>query len=107
MMALAYANGVICFARAVKPDTMLITSGPSNKLRWIVSGLARRAYDGKTLLVPGLPEAKSWDERSEALWRFRAAIEKAFGKGALARRIEQYEAKKRRAEIAKQGVRRG
>lgn len=97
MRALAYSSGVICFARSNKPNALPITSGPAKKLRDAVSGLARRAYDGKTLLVPGLPEAKNWDERCAALTRFQLRVEKSLGNGALARRIERYEAKGRRA----------
>lgn len=91
MMVLAYANGVICFARRTKPGTLPITSGPAKQLRAAVSGLARRAYDGKTLLVPGLPEACSWNERSAAIVRFQARIEESLGRPALARKITRFE----------------
>jgi hypothetical protein len=97
MIALAQANGVISFGRKVERNTLPITSGPAKKLREAVAGLARRAYDGKTLLVPGLPEATCWDERSAALVRLQARIEECLGKPALARRIERYEAKRRSA----------
>ena len=79
---------MICFAGSTKRGTLPITSGPARKLRKAVSGLARLAYDGKTLLVPGLPEARNWDERSAALRRFQAEIEKRLGDPALARAIE-------------------
>lgn len=94
MIAIAYANGVIEFARKTKPETLPITSAPAARLRKVVSGLARHADDGKTLLVPGMPEATCWDERCEALFRFTAAVKKGLGRPALARRIAEFDARR-------------
>lgn len=41
----------------------------------VVSGLARHAYDGVTLLVPGVPEAETQAEGIDALIQFRSRIE--------------------------------
>lgn len=95
MIAASYANGVIVFSRKCPSRALPITSAPAARLRKAVSGLARRAYDGKTLLVPGLPEAESWDRRSEALIRFTAAVNKDLGCPSLARRIAEFDARKR------------
>ena len=89
MIAHCYANGVIVFGKA-RPRTLPITHGDGRKLRRVVSGLARHAYDGRTLLVPGLPEASSWNERSAALVRFKAEVELQLGRPELARKIAAY-----------------
>lgn len=91
MIAFAYANGVIGFGRKVPAEALPITSAPAARLRKTVGGLARRAYDGKTLLVPGLPEAASWDQRSEALMRFTAVVNEDLGRPGLARRIAKFD----------------
>lgn len=95
LRALAYANGVICFSRTHKPETLPIARGPAPKLREAVEGLARRSYDRKSLLVPWLPEARNWEERSAALVRFTVRVEQALGNGKLQHRIESFDAKRR------------
>lgn len=95
MIASCYANGVIVFSRPPVPsDALPIASGNAAQLREVVSAHARRAYDGKTLLVPGLPEAKTWDQRSEALIRFQARVQKDLGRPGLAKRIAAFDAKR-------------
>lgn len=101
MIALAYANGVIVFGPRVKPGTLPITKAPGRQLRALVSGLARHAYDGRTLLVPGLPEANGFEERSAALMRFKAEVEKRLGRPALARKIERWESRQRKQRAAR------
>lgn len=108
MKAFAYASGLIVFSgRASVDGTLPIAQGSARELRRVVSELARRAYDGKTLIVPGLPEARNWDERSAALMRFKAAVEKALGNDELAKKIERFESKKAlRARVARLAARR-
>lgn len=96
MIAAAYANGVIVFARKCPSDALPICRAESRRLRKAVAGLARRGYDGKTLLVPGLPEAANWDQRSEALIRFEARVQESLGRPGLAKRIAAFEAKRKR-----------
>lgn len=91
MIACARANGVIVFARKCPRDALPITSFPAPALRKAVSALARHAYDGKTLLVPGLPEAADWQQRVAAITRFKASVEEHLGCPALARRIRRHE----------------
>lgn len=55
-------NGVIGFTtpkrRILVPNGCLpIACGSPKRLREVISATSRIAYDGKTLLVPGLPEA--------------------------------------------------
>jgi hypothetical protein len=94
MKALAYANGVIVFSRTHNRETLPIAEASAARLRKVVSSLARRAYDGKTLLVPGLPEAANWNQRSEALIRFTAAVNKDLGHPGMARRIAKFDARR-------------
>lgn len=93
MIALCYASGVIVFARVVKPGTLPIAQAPAARLRKVISSLARMAYDGKTMLVPGLPEAGDWEQRSVALARFSAMVNKRLGRPGMARRIAKWDAR--------------
>lgn len=70
---LAYcdASGVIEFGDWLPGGRLPIAAGPQDKLRELVSGACRHAYDGKTLLVPGIPEAANQSEGLDALRRFR------------------------------------
>lgn len=68
-------NGVIEFDRQVPDGRLPIgSSGDQVRLRETVEAIARHAYDGKTLLVPGIPEADSDDQALEALLRFRTLV---------------------------------
>jgi hypothetical protein len=80
MYALCAASGEISFARSVPRDLsrLPIASGPGEKLRSAISGVARHAYDGEMLLVPGIPEAKDEDAALDALFKFKAWIRKGF-----------------------------
>lgn len=57
---------------------LLIYGGGGRGLRDFVNALARHAYDGKTLLVPCLPEAETEDAAILAVNRFASRIEWAF-----------------------------
>ena len=48
-----------------------IVSGPAKKVRELMSATCRHSYDGKTLLVPGIPEAENGDAAVDALIKFR------------------------------------
>lgn len=80
MIAIASRNGVIAFANKLPRKALPIASGDSKKLRRVVMALARQAYDGKTLLVPGIPEAANEAEKILALERFCTSV-----RGALQR----------------------
>ncbi len=43
---------------------------------WLVTAIARHAYDGATLLVPGLPEAASDGDAIKAVEEFKRQIER-------------------------------
>lgn len=57
MYAASYASGLIVFGRSVPQGALPIARGPERKLRPFIEALSRHSYDGKTLIVPGLPEA--------------------------------------------------
>lgn len=79
--ACCYQSGEIEFiatgAGAMVPQgALVIAKGPENRLREIISAVARHAYHGKTLLVPGVPEASSADAAIDALIDFRGRVER-------------------------------
>ncbi len=64
--AYCWMNGVTRFTRTnqqlIPEGTLPILSGPKKQVRSVVTAKARIAHDGKTLLVPGLPEHKFMEE---------------------------------------------
>lgn len=70
MRAYCYASGQIEFGRRVPDGALPIARGPSKKLRAFVEVRARHAYDGVTLLVPGVPEARNEWVALKALQRW-------------------------------------
>lgn len=75
MKAWAWRSGKIELGRHAPDGAICFASGPAKALHEIVGVLARHAYDGKTLLVPGIPEATSDDEAIEALSAFAKWVE--------------------------------
>lgn len=57
MIAYAWANGRIELGDRLPAGALPICKGPAARLRQVISATSRLAYDGKTQLVPGLPEA--------------------------------------------------
>lgn len=79
-----YANvgrdGVIVFEPHADPSLGRLpighaTNKDTKRFKDIVSVNARHAYDGVTLLVPGVPEARSDNEALDNLLYFRRVIE--------------------------------
>jgi hypothetical protein len=62
-------KGRIEFARgrSIPAGMMSIACGKSADVRKLISGTARLAYDNKTYLVPGIPEAKDDTAAYDAL----------------------------------------
>lgn len=67
MIAYCYASGHIKFGRVVPDGAIEMARGPAARLRSMIVPTSRIAYDGKTLLVPGVPEAPSGDVAVDAL----------------------------------------
>jgi len=70
MKAWCWANGVIEFGKHEPIGAIEIAAGPAKPLRDFISARARHAYDGETLLVPGVPEAADQTEGVDALRRW-------------------------------------
>lgn len=70
MHAYCFRSGEIEFGPTFPDGTLpLAKSRSAKKLREIVEVNARHAYDGKALLVPGIPEADT-DDAARAAWRY-------------------------------------
>ena len=67
MYAFCWATGVISFGEIVPEGAIFIAFGPLKKVRALIWGTARLAYDGHTFLVPGIPEADDQIEARNAL----------------------------------------
>jgi len=76
MIAYAWANGRIDFGRTMPKDALLIGKGPAKPLRSHITATARHAYDGKTLLVPGVPESGGGNAAVDALLAYGREIKK-------------------------------
>ena len=75
MIAYSFANGVIEFGAKVPDGALPLGRARSAaKLKEIVEVNARHAYDGKTLLVPGVPEAKGQGDAYLNFTYFREII---------------------------------
>lgn len=77
--AYVFRNGEIGFGCFVPEKAMRITSSSTKKLRPICEAIARHAYDGFTLLVPGVPEADDDEDAIAAVIRFRHEVDKRLG----------------------------
>lgn len=77
MRAVAYcfASGHIGFGVRCPKGALPLVRGPARKVRNFIEPLARLAYDGKTLLVPGLPEAPNQTQALKSLHAFVDWIE--------------------------------
>lgn len=75
-MAVVYCSrdGVIGIGRRTPRGRLTLATGPGRALRSVVEVVARHAYDGSTLLVPGIPEAASDMEALEAARSFRGQV---------------------------------
>lgn len=78
IVAFADRSGVIEFGQGRVPRGMLPLYRHRNaaRVRDLISATARHAYDGRTLLVPGVPEAASDDDALDALIAYRDWIAK-------------------------------
>lgn len=81
MKAYCGADGSIHFGRTVPEGMCCIAEAPAKKLRAVISATARLAYDNKTLLVPGVPEAASQQRGMTALIAYCKWIRPRFDGG--------------------------
>lgn len=72
MYAHCYRSGEIELSRKRDlPGCISIGQGPKVELEAKLAGRARKAYDGKTWLVPGIPEAETEEAAELAMIDFR------------------------------------
>lgn len=83
MIAYCDASGVIHFGSRLPKGMLPVAQGKAKALRERVGVVARHAYDGKTLLVPGVPEAENQREGVDALMKFRDWIRPGFERAGL------------------------
>ncbi|WP_320202445.1 host nuclease inhibitor protein [Agrobacterium rosae] len=76
-----YRSGEAFVSRRVPKGSMKIVTGHGRRLRRILSVCARQAYDGKTLLVPGLPEAEGDLQAIEAVKGFEQMLRERLALG--------------------------
>lgn len=83
VMAVAYCwrTGEIGLSKRMPRGALQLGSGAMRTLQPAVSALARHAYDNKTLLVPGIPEADSDLDALEAARRFQIELSKRTAAG--------------------------
>ena len=86
MIAYCDRSGVIGFQRRLPRGRLRIAAGPGRALRRAVEPLARLGYDNSTLLVPGIPEAKSEKDAFVAARLFRDRVLKALARETQPRR---------------------
>lgn len=72
--AFVYASGEIGFGTKAPGGSLSVLKGPDQKVRDIIAGNARLAYDNQTWLVPGIPEAADQSAAMDALLLFRDRV---------------------------------
>lgn len=72
LIAYCYASGQIRFGYSVPAGAIEIARGKASVVRRQIAATSRIAYDNKTLLVPGVPEAVDQETACDALIQHRA-----------------------------------
>lgn len=76
-----FRSGETFVSRRVPKGTMKIVTGHGRRLKRILSICARHAYDGETMLVPGLPEADNDLQAINAVKAFEQMLRNRLAKG--------------------------
>lgn len=71
-----WRSGEVELATRPVEGSLTLARGPRKRLELVLLALARHAYDSKTLLVPGLPEAPDDDAALTAVVEFQTQIER-------------------------------
>lgn len=82
--AVCDAQGIVDFydSNDVPEGLLVVFHAPSmRRARAVASAVCRHAWDGKTLLVPGIPEAETEADGLEALRKFRAWLAEGTRRG--------------------------
>lgn len=86
--AYCYASGEIEIGARVPDGAVAVGKGRRRDVERAVQAAARHGYDGVTLLVPGVPEARDQNEGIQAAMRFRDQVRQ---------RLDRYRAEDRNA----------
>lgn len=81
MKAFAWRTGRIDFGEQVPDGALLIVSDEKSVLRDAIGKTARLAYDGKTLLVPGVIDETNGIAAVDALIEYRKQVMKLLDGG--------------------------
>lgn len=76
-----YRSGEVFVARRVPKGTIKVVAGHGKRLKRVLLVEARHAYDGSTLLVPGVPEAQTDLQAMFAVKAFEQRLLKALAAG--------------------------
>lgn len=79
-VAYCWSTGEIEFGEQKPEESIALATGPKCELKPFIASIARLAYDGHTLLVPGLPEANELRIRLAAVHEFIEQIRKRKGR---------------------------
>ena len=79
-VAYCWSTGEIEFGDEKAEESIALATGPKCELKPFIASIARLAYDGHTLLVPGLPEADELRTRLAAVHEFIEQIRKREGR---------------------------
>lgn len=74
--AYCWRGGIIEFGPRIPDGALPVDRGTEGSVRRRVEPLARRAYNGRDLLVPGIPEAQSDAAALEAYQRFKSLMDR-------------------------------
>lgn len=83
MIAYCYRSGQIGLGRRLPKGALPIARVKGRSLRPVIEVLARWAYDNKTMLVPGIPEASSDTEALAALRQFGNEVRRRLPQAAV------------------------
>ncbi len=76
-----WRSGLVFVCRRVPSGAIQLVSGHGRRLNRVLSVCARHAYDGKTLLVPGVPEAETDLQAVEAVRQFKQILLERLARG--------------------------
>ncbi|PZU89095.1 MAG: hypothetical protein DI527_16305 [Chelatococcus sp.] len=83
---ICWRSGEAEIVSRARDGAITLMTGPRARLSRLLSAHARHAYDGTTLLVPGLPEAEDDNAALAAAVAFQTRLERAVVHAARGRR---------------------